>query len=82
LAGKFSSNNIHRNNYQIQRINGEVIPAEASIRAIRDKDGTAIAYIAIIRDISDREETLQALKNSEARYRAIVEDNPEMIVRF
>lgn len=79
---KFAGNNIHRNNYQIQRINGEVIPAEASIRAIRDKDGTAIAYIAIIRDISDREETLQALKNSEARYRAIVEDNPEMIVRF
>jgi PAS domain S-box-containing protein len=82
VAGKFSGTHIHRNNYQIQKISGEIIPAEASVRAIRDKDGAAAAYIGIIRDISDREETLQALKNSEARYRAIVEDNPEMIVRF
>ena len=82
VAGKFEGNNIHRNNYQIQKIDGEGFPAEANVRAIRDKDGTVIAYLGIIRDISDREETLQALKNSEARYRAIVEDNPEMIVRF
>ncbi len=82
VAGKFSGNNINKSNYQIQKLNGEIIPAEANVRALRDKDGTAVAYIGIIRDISDREETIQALKNSEARYRAIVEDNPEMIVRF
>ncbi|MBA4385013.1 MAG: hypothetical protein C0410_09775, partial [Anaerolinea sp.] len=82
VSGKFSGNSIHRSSYQIQKLNGEIIPTEANVRALRDKDGTAVAYIGIIRDISDREETTQALKNSEARYRAIVEDNPEMIVRF
>jgi PAS domain S-box-containing protein/putative nucleotidyltransferase with HDIG domain len=82
IVGKLSGNNIHRGNYQILKGNGIIIPAEANVRAIHDQNGAAIAYIGMIRDTSDREETLQALKNSEARYRAIVEDNPEMIVRF
>lgn len=82
IAGKLSGNNIHRGNYQVLKENGDIIPAEANVRAIHDQNGAAIAYIGMIRDTSDREETLQALKNSEARYRAIVEDNPEMIVRF
>jgi len=82
ISGKLSGNNIHRGYYQILKENGDIIPAEANVRAIHDQNGAAIAYIGMIRDTSDREETLQALKNSEARYRAIVEDNPEMIVRF
>lgn len=82
VTGNFSGNQILRNNYQVQKVSGEIIPTEANIRAIRDKDGAALAYLSIVRDISDREETIQELKNSEARYRAIVEDNPEMIVRF
>ena len=75
-------NHTHRGNYQIQKINGAIFPVEVNIRAIKNPDGTSNAFIGVVRDISDREETLQALKTSEARYRAIVEDNPEMIVRF
>lgn len=75
-------NHTHRGNYQIQKVNGAILPVEVNIRAIRSDDGISISYIGVVRDISEREETLQALRNSEARYRAIVEDNPEMIVRF
>ncbi len=73
---------IHRGNYQVKKVNGRVFPVETNVRMIANKQGSPLAYIAVVRDVSEREETLQALKNNEARYRAIVEDNPEMIVRF
>lgn len=82
IFSNLKGNNIQQNNFLIQKVNGDLLPVEASIRAIISKDGNQTAYICVIRDISDREETLEALKTSEARYRAIVEDNPEMIVRF
>lgn len=82
IIRNLSGGNIHRGNYQIQKNNGMVFPVEANVRAIAGKDGDVAGYIAVLRDISEREQTLQALKTSEARYRAIVEDNPEMIVRF
>lgn len=41
------------------------------------------AYVlSIVRDISDRKTTELALQQSETRYRAIVEDQTELIVRF
>ncbi len=78
LSGAIS----HRGNYEIQRANGTAFPVEINLRAMQGEDGISIAYLCVVRDVSDREETLRALKTSEARYRAIVEDNPEMIVRF
>ena len=82
FSGDHAGEDFLQGSYQVQRSDGTIFPAESNIRPIVGKEGSAIAYIGVIRDVSDREETLQALKNSEARYRAIVEDNPEMIVRF
>ncbi len=73
---------IQRGSYLVQRVNDKQFPVEANIRPILGKDGSPEAFLAVVRDVSDREETLQALKVSEARYRAIVEDNPEMILRY
>lgn len=42
----------------------------------------AIKMVGIIMDVSDRKQAGQALQESEARYRAIVEDQTEMIARF
>ena len=82
LSHSMSQESIRRSNYQVQRLDGSQFPIEASIRSIPGKDGTPLAYISVIRDVSEREATLMELQNSEARYRAIVEDNPEMIIRF
>ncbi len=73
---------IHKGSYLIRRVDGTTFPGEINIRAFVDTDGAQTAYIGVVRDVSDREEAERALKVSEARYRAIVEDNPEMIVRF
>ncbi len=82
LLHSMNQESIRRSNYQVQRLDGSLFPIEASIRAITGKDGTPLAYIGVVRDVSERQETLIELQNSEARYRAIVEDNPEMIIRF
>lgn len=72
----------HRGNYSAQTLSGNQIPIEINISAIFSFDGTRIGYVGVIRDMSEWNKTLQSLKHSEAQYRAIVEDNPEMIVRF
>ena len=72
----------HRGNYRAMTLSGNTIPIEINSSSIFSFDGTRIGYVGVIRDMSDWENTLQSLKYSEAQYRAIVEDNPEMIVRF
>lgn len=81
LFHSINNQGVHRGSFVIQRVDEKPFPVEANVRAII-KDGKPNTFLTVIRDVSDREETLKALKVSEARYRAIVEDNPEMIVRF
>jgi PAS domain S-box-containing protein len=48
----------------------------------RSQDGEIIGYHGIIRDVTEYKRAEQALKESEARYRAIVQDQTELICRF
>ncbi|WP_369158820.1 PAS domain S-box protein [Candidatus Thiodiazotropha sp. LNASS1] len=50
--------------------------------AVLDKDGNVAAIIGVGRDITDRIEAMKALRESEERYRAVVEDTPVLICRF
>lgn len=46
------------------------------------QDGTLLGYQGIIRDVTEQKRAEEALKVSEARYRAIIEDQTELICRF
>jgi PAS domain S-box-containing protein len=48
----------------------------------RSPNGTVLGYQGIIRDVTERKRAERALQESEARYRAIVEDQTELICRF
>lgn len=61
---------------------GVTIPVDVNFTKVKDAKEKTIAYIVVARDLRQRNATLQALRASEARYRAIVEENPEMVVRF
>lgn len=71
------------------RKDGQLIDIAATISPVKDTAGRVIGVSKIARDISERQAALRdrkqikaSLQQSEARYRAIVEDQTEMIVRF
>ena len=47
-----------------------------------DQGGAVIGFVATVQDVTDRRRTEEALRESEARYRAIVESQAEMVCRF
>jgi diguanylate cyclase (GGDEF)-like protein/PAS domain S-box-containing protein len=57
---------------------GELMPAEILVSAIQSKRRPT--YIVCIRDTAERSKAEEALKDSEARYRVLVENAPEAVV--
>ena len=53
-----------------------------SDRAIFDDRGTLVEYQSVGRDFTDQKNIEEALKESETRYRNVVEDQTELISRF
>lgn len=62
--------------------NGEVWWQQWVNRAIFDHNGCIVEYQSVGRDITSQKKVERQLKESEARYRAIVEDQEELIRRF
>ncbi len=62
------------------RSDGEPFPVEVTLRkqVINERD----VILAVVRDISERLEAEEAMRASEARYQAIVEDQTEYINRY
>ena len=63
-----------------RRKDGVEIPVEISVTAVDGEGGQLV--VGIVRDISERWRTEQELRASERRYRAIVEDQTELICRY
>ncbi|MBW4679762.1 MAG: PAS domain S-box protein [Microcoleus vaginatus WJT46-NPBG5] len=61
---------------------GSIIWTEIRSIVIYDEAGKPIAFEGIARDITQAKQAQEALHKSEARYRAIVEDQTELICRF
>jgi PAS domain S-box-containing protein len=75
-TGEFSGEVMHA------RRDGSAFPGLMHVSLLRDDDGAPIAIIGALRDISDLKRAEARLQESEAHYRAIVEDQTELICRF
>lgn len=64
------------------RSNGEVVWQQWTNRAVFNESGQIVEYQSVGRDITNQKQVEEQLKQSEARYRAIVEDQVELIRRF
>lgn len=62
--------------------NRQVVWANITASVVRDVSGKPKYFIQVVQDISDRRKAEFALEYSESRYRAIVEDQTELVCRF
>lgn len=64
------------------RKDGEVVWVDLSVTPIRDENGTLVALIGAAVDITEREQIELDMRKTEARLRAVIEDQTELICRF
>ncbi len=65
---------------KIMRKDGTKYDVEASVSLIRDSDGKAIGFRGIVRDISDRKEAEEALREAKEKYQMLIEKMEEGVL--
>jgi two-component system, cell cycle sensor histidine kinase and response regulator CckA len=79
LAGKHDHYVIEK---RYIRKDGSVVPVRLVGLLARDAQGRPVQGVAIVEDISEQVDMTAALRRSEARYRSLVEDQLDMILRW
>jgi diguanylate cyclase (GGDEF)-like protein/PAS domain S-box-containing protein len=67
---------------QIRRKDGSIAWVSENARAVYDDDGALLYYEGFVEDVTERKHTEEALKESEERHRALVEQSVEAIYLF
>ncbi len=69
----------HHLETKMYRVGGDVIDVDISLSVLRDTDGVITGSIGVIRDITERRQMEQALRQSEMRFRQVVENANEWV---
>ncbi|MGI9105235.1 MAG: ATP-binding protein [Pyrinomonadaceae bacterium] len=81
-AATFASGQVGTNQFRWVAKDGRVVWVESQSVAITDEQGRAVGMRGVTMDITERKEAGEALRRSEERYRAFVEQSAEPIWRF
>lgn len=68
--------------WHINRSDGSKLFSEASVSSILDSQGKVSGFRGIVRDVSQRKEAEEALRQSESKYRLVFENTPLGILHF
>ncbi|WP_170181264.1 PAS domain S-box protein [Chlorobaculum thiosulfatiphilum] len=64
---------------RMQRPDGSSFPVQMDVVSVRGEDGQLIYRVATVQDITERLESQRALRESEERFRSVVESAPDAI---
>jgi PAS domain S-box-containing protein len=64
-----------------RRKDGTLYTEEQTITPVKDNDGSVTHFIAVKHDVTNREKAAQALRQSEARQRALLDAMPDLMFR-
>ena len=65
--------------FQMRRKDGSVFPTENTVTEIKDDLGRRTSVVSVIRDITDRKRAEQVVRDSEKRFRALIENSADAI---
>jgi PAS domain S-box-containing protein len=68
--------------YQVVRFDGEVVPIEAAVALLSESIEDAQGFVVVVRDVTERRRFQDALRRSEAYFRALVENSADVIIVF
>jgi two-component system cell cycle sensor histidine kinase/response regulator CckA len=79
LAAVETKGFLSRFEFRMKRRDGKIFPTEHNVMPIEDEEGNRIRWVSMVRDITEPKRAEEKLRESEKKYRAVVEISPDGI---